>query len=108
MTKQAENDTLKKQSETLEHKLKALTKENENAKADITSMQATIADLKEQVRKKLFYKNHRQYDESTKHIKTLVTNQRSRYALIECIFLTEKYYNRVFHNLFFSLRLIHV
>jgi chaperonin cofactor prefoldin len=49
MTKQAENDTLKKQSDTLEHKLKILTKENENAKADITSMQATIADLKEQV-----------------------------------------------------------
>jgi hypothetical protein len=30
--------------------VKILTKENENAKADITTMQATIADLKEQVR----------------------------------------------------------
>ncbi len=50
VTKQAENETLKKQSETLEHKLKVLTKENENAKTDITTMQATIADLKEQVR----------------------------------------------------------
>ncbi len=49
MTKQAENDTLKKQCETLEYKVKVLTKENENAKADITNMQATIADLKEQV-----------------------------------------------------------
>ncbi|CAF3351405.1 unnamed protein product [Rotaria sp. Silwood1] len=49
LTKQAENDILKKQSETLEHKVKVLTKENENAKADITTMQATIADLQEQV-----------------------------------------------------------
>ncbi|CAF0933073.1 unnamed protein product [Rotaria sordida] len=49
LTKQAENDTLKKQCETLEHKVKILTKENENAKAEITTMQATIADLTEQV-----------------------------------------------------------
>ena len=49
LTKQAENDTLKKQCETFEHKIKTLTKENENAKNDITQMQATIADLKEQV-----------------------------------------------------------
>lgn len=49
LTKQAENETLKKQSETFEHKIKTLTKENENAKAEITNMQATIADLKEQV-----------------------------------------------------------
>ncbi|CAF1507252.1 unnamed protein product, partial [Adineta ricciae] len=49
VTKQTENDALKKQCETLEHKVKVLTKENENAKADITNMQATIADLKEQV-----------------------------------------------------------
>ncbi len=49
LTKQAENDTLKKQSEVLEHKLKTLTKDHENAKTDITNMQATIADLKEQV-----------------------------------------------------------
>lgn len=51
LTKQAENDTLKKQCETFEHKVKVLTKENEHAKADITTMQATIADLKEQVYK---------------------------------------------------------
>ena len=50
VVKQNENDTLKKQSETLEHKVKALTKENENAKANISTMQATITDLKEQVR----------------------------------------------------------
>ncbi len=50
LTKQAENDTLTKQTETLEHKLKVLTKENENAKANFATMQATIADLKEQVR----------------------------------------------------------
>jgi hypothetical protein len=50
LTKQAENETLKKQSEILEHKLKVLTKENENVKTDVTTMQATIADLKEQVR----------------------------------------------------------
>lgn len=50
MTKQSENDTLKKQCETFEHSVKTLTKENEHAKADITAMQATIADLKEQVR----------------------------------------------------------
>jgi chaperonin cofactor prefoldin len=49
LTKQAENDALKKQSETLEHRVKILTKENENAKTDITTMQSTIADLKEQV-----------------------------------------------------------
>ncbi|CAF0855330.1 unnamed protein product [Rotaria sordida] len=49
LTKQAENDTLKKQCETLEHKVKILTKENENTKTDITTMQTTIADLKEQV-----------------------------------------------------------
>ncbi|CAF1105534.1 unnamed protein product [Rotaria sp. Silwood1] len=49
LTKQAENDTLKKQCETLEYKVKTLTKENENAKAEITTMQATIADLTEQV-----------------------------------------------------------
>jgi dynactin 1 len=49
LTKQAENDALKKQTETLEHKLKTLTKDHENAKTDITNMQATIADLKEQV-----------------------------------------------------------
>ncbi|CAF3936632.1 unnamed protein product, partial [Rotaria sordida] len=49
LTKQAENDTLKKQCETLEHKVKTLTKENENAKVEITTMQATIADLTEQV-----------------------------------------------------------
>ncbi|CAF2465599.1 unnamed protein product [Rotaria sp. Silwood2] len=49
LSKQAENDTLKKQCETLEHKVKILTKENENAKAEITTMQATIADLTEQV-----------------------------------------------------------
>ncbi|CAF3794124.1 unnamed protein product [Adineta steineri] len=49
LTKQSENDTLKKQCEALEHKVKILTKENENAKTDITTMQATIADLKEQV-----------------------------------------------------------
>lgn len=50
LTKQAENDTLKKQCEALEHNVKLLTKENENAKAEITTMQATIADLTEQVR----------------------------------------------------------
>ncbi|CAF2683109.1 unnamed protein product [Rotaria sp. Silwood2] len=49
LTKQAENDTLKKQCETLERKVKILTKENENAKVEITTMQATIADLTEQV-----------------------------------------------------------
>jgi dynactin 1 len=49
VTKQAENDKLTKQSEILEHKIKVLTKETENAKIDITNMQATIADLKEQV-----------------------------------------------------------
>ncbi|CAF4117536.1 unnamed protein product [Rotaria sp. Silwood2] len=49
LTKQAENDILKKQCEILEHKFKGLTKENENAKTDITTMQTTIADLKEQV-----------------------------------------------------------
>ncbi|CAF3574555.1 unnamed protein product [Rotaria socialis] len=49
LTKQAENETLKKQIETFEHRVKALTKENENAKTDVVTMQATIADLKEQV-----------------------------------------------------------
>ncbi|CAF3854042.1 unnamed protein product, partial [Rotaria magnacalcarata] len=49
LTKQAENETLKKQCEALEHKVKILSKENENAKAEITAMQATIADLTEQV-----------------------------------------------------------
>lgn len=49
VAKQTENETLKKQTETLEHRLKILAKENENAKADVTAMQATIADLKEQV-----------------------------------------------------------
>lgn len=53
VAKQAENDALKKQSDAFEHKVKTLTKENENAKADITTMQATIADLKEQVRSPL-------------------------------------------------------
>lgn len=53
MAKQSENDTLKKQSEALEHKVKTLTKENEVAKADVTQMQSTIADLKEQV--EIFY-----------------------------------------------------
>lgn len=52
VTKQAENETLKKQSETLEHRVKVLTKENENVKADLTVLQATIADLKEQVSSK--------------------------------------------------------
>lgn len=52
LSKQTENDALKKQCETLEHKVKQLIKENENAKVDITSMQATIADLTEQVCKK--------------------------------------------------------
>ncbi|CAF4768922.1 unnamed protein product, partial [Rotaria socialis] len=33
----------------LEHKVKILSKENENAKVEITTMQATIADLTEQV-----------------------------------------------------------
>ncbi|CAF1550998.1 unnamed protein product, partial [Rotaria sordida] len=32
-----------------EHKVKILTKENENAKVEITTMQATIANLTEQV-----------------------------------------------------------
>jgi dynactin 1 len=49
LSKQAENETLKKQSETLEHKLKILSKENEHVKNDMGAMQATIADLKEQV-----------------------------------------------------------
>ena len=52
LAKQTENDALKKLSDTLEHKVKVLTKENENAKADITTMQATISDLKEQVRRR--------------------------------------------------------
>jgi chaperonin cofactor prefoldin len=54
LAKQSENDTLKKQSETLEHRLKVLTKENENATTDINTMQATIADLKEQVSIKIY------------------------------------------------------
>lgn len=49
LSKQAENETLRKQSETLEHKLKILSKENEHVKNDMGAMQATIADLKEQV-----------------------------------------------------------
>ncbi|CAF2091547.1 unnamed protein product [Rotaria magnacalcarata] len=49
LTKQAENETLKKQNETFEHRVKVLTKENENSKTDVATMQATIADLKEQV-----------------------------------------------------------
>jgi saccharopine dehydrogenase-like NADP-dependent oxidoreductase len=52
LTKQAENDTLKKQCEILEHKVKILTKENENAKTDVTNMQTMVADLKEQVHQK--------------------------------------------------------
>ncbi|CAF4915060.1 unnamed protein product, partial [Rotaria socialis] len=48
LTKQAENETLKKQCDALEHKVKILSKENENAKVEITTMQATIADLTEQ------------------------------------------------------------
>ena len=48
--KQAENDALKKQCETLELKMKVLTKENESAKANISTMQSTITDLQEQVR----------------------------------------------------------
>ena len=49
LAKQAENDILKKQSETFEHKLKTVTKDHDNAKNEIIQMQATIADLKEQV-----------------------------------------------------------
>ena len=58
LAKQTENDALKKLSDTLEHKVKVLTKENENAKADITTMQATISDLKEQARRILFDDEH--------------------------------------------------
>ena len=49
MSKQTENDKLKKQTETFEHKIKTLTKENENAKIEISNMQTMIGDLKEQV-----------------------------------------------------------
>ncbi|CAF1334369.1 unnamed protein product [Adineta steineri] len=49
VSRQKDNEILKKQCETLEHTVKVLTKENDNAKTDITTMQTTIADLKEQV-----------------------------------------------------------
>ena len=49
LSKQAENETLKKQNETLEHRLKLIHKENDHLKTDMTTMQSTITDLKEQV-----------------------------------------------------------
>ena len=49
LSKQAENETLKKLNETLEHRLKVIHKENDHLKTDMTTMQSTITDLKEQV-----------------------------------------------------------
>ena len=41
---------MKKQCEALELKMKVLSKENESAKADISTLQSNITDLQEQVR----------------------------------------------------------
>ncbi|UJR25862.1 hypothetical protein I4U23_007212 [Adineta vaga] len=49
LTEKTENESLKKECKTMEQKVEELNHENGNTKTDIITMQATIADLKEQI-----------------------------------------------------------